>query len=145
MQPAFGALQMLIVFAVVCAALVACGFVWLYEIGHRETLPAFFNTWGGFEILIPILIAGMVFTIMFPTLFFLHHLQHTFGWTEAGLSLGTAVGGVLGVWAIRAVQPRGVPPQIVVSNPPGIPDGPTPDPRPQRPSGASGRRLRKAA
>ena len=128
MQPAFGALQMLIVFAVVCAALVACGFVWLYEIGHRETLPAFFNTWGGFEILIPILIAGMVFTIMFPTLFFLHHLQHTFGWTEAGLSLGTAT-----------------PPQIVVSNPPGIPDGPTPDPRPQRPSGASGRRLRKAA
>jgi hypothetical protein len=154
-QPSIGVFYMLIVFAVVGAAVAACGFVTLYEYGHRETMPAFFESWGGFELLIPILIACMVLSLLFPFLFFNDYAAQSFGVTEGVLSGLAAAAGVLGVAGIRALirrraaalRQRAGDAFRVVSGAehPSARTLDDPDPRPLRPAGTRGRRLRKAA
>ena len=155
MQPSVGIIHMLIVFAVVGAAIAACGFVVLYEYGHRETMPVFLESWGGFELLIPALIACIVLSLMFPFLFFNDYAAQSFGVAEGVLSGLAAAAGVLGVAGIRALirrravalRQRASDAFRVVSGAehPSSRTSDDPDPRPLRPAGTRGRRLRKAA
>lgn len=155
MRPDFGAIPMLVVYAVVCAVLAGWGFIFLHEIGHRDRMPAFFQKWAGFEIIIPLLIGCMVFTFVFPILFFLDYAEHSFGWAEGGLALAVAAAGVLGVWGFLTLQRRRDPvagtqddgkPRVVASNPAAPQQGnPGPEPRPLKPAGGARGRPRKAA
>lgn len=153
----FGEIQMLIVYAVVSAAVAACLFVALYEVGHREVMPVWADKYGGFEFVIPVIIAGIVFSFLFPILFVLDFAHSSFGVADAIVSLAVAVIGIFGV-TIQIARMRKRAASVVplsatdiaggdagIVAPPSNENAPRHDPRPQRPTGTSGRRARKAA
>jgi hypothetical protein len=141
---------MLIVVALACAAVTAWGFVALYGVSRREERPHWLFRFGAFEVIVPVLIAGLVFAVMLPILFLQDYAAQRFDVLESILSAAAVLVGIAGVFAIhrrnrRLAQHRSEatprPNRAVPkpSEPPaGTPTGP-------KPASASGSRRRRAA